>query len=73
MSCSVCLCGAAAKAVGKHKKDRPDQRMINMEMSVVLSEQAQRDTVLPTGKPHTVVLCRLIRKHCSLWEAGNRA
>lgn len=50
---------------------RPDQMGIKREMKVVMSEQAQQ--VLPTGMPHTVVLCRLIRKHCSLQEAGSWA
>lgn len=71
MSCSVCLCGAAAQAVGENKKDRLDQRRINREMSVVMSEQAQHDTALPTGTPYTVVLCRLIRKQFPQQEAGN--
>lgn len=53
------------------EKGRPDQTKINREMRVVMSEQAQHDIVLPAGTPHTVVLCRLIRKHCSLQEAGN--
>lgn len=55
------------------KKNRPDKRRINRELSEVMSEQAQHDTVLPVGTPHTVVLCRFIKKHCSLREAGNRS